>query len=104
MEAVSIDNQIDEIFDKVDDLFLDGKFAEVDAMLPDVDPAALDECLTVAWLTITMAAKDKLRNRASLVDRVRAHFEEAEPAYRVNKLLRGLEQRQWRRRNPSRRL
>jgi len=88
---MSIDDQIDEIFDKVDDLFLAGKFAEADALLPGVDPAALDASLIVAWLTITMAARDKLKNRGDLVKRARAHFEKIEPADRVDNLFRGLE-------------
>ncbi|TFH46695.1 MAG: hypothetical protein E4H01_09535 [Lysobacterales bacterium] len=84
------DDKLDEIFNKVDDLFLAGKFEEADALLSAVDPREIGETLTIGWLTITFAARDRLQNRDALVARARAYFE-AEIPEAAAALLKGLE-------------
>lgn len=84
------DNWIDEIYNWADDLFLEGKFEVVDEKLGDLDPADLGATLALAWLTITGAARDKLKNRAAFYEKCRVFVEATQPARDVEGLLSGL--------------
>lgn len=54
------DNQIDDLFDWVDDHLCDGNFLEVDKLLLFAYPEQLTNVMIVAVMSITFAAKDKL--------------------------------------------
>ena len=87
---MTIDDELDKIFDKVDMLCTDGKFEELDALIQDVEPRAIGTDLTVGWLTITRAAAHKLKNRDAMVERARQFFMDVAP-HSVADLLNGLE-------------
>lgn len=61
-----MDRQLDYMFDRYDDLFLDGKFDEANELLGKVCVKDTPTVLLVGYLSITFAAKDKLPNRAKL--------------------------------------
>ena len=61
----SIDKRLDEIYNKVDDLLLAGKFEEVDKLLSYIDVRNTNIDILLGWLTITLAARSKLKNRAN---------------------------------------
>lgn len=89
---VTDDLLLDALMDWADDHFLEGDFEAVDAWLGSLDPTTLPTVVTVAVLTITLAAHDRLPSRAAFVRRCRGHFAAAEP-HRIDALLRGLEVR-----------
>jgi hypothetical protein len=86
------EDAIEFIYTELDSRFLKGLFDDVDELLEALDPRK--ESLTVLHLlavtSITSAAKDRLRNRAAFVQRVREHLAKVE-AGRVEELLAGLE-------------
>lgn len=59
------------IYDYVDDLILDERFAEVDVVLQEVDPDALDATCLLGFLSITLQAREQLRGWEPLADRAR---------------------------------
>lgn len=69
-DRMNIDQQIDEIFQLVDELLILGSFNDIDRLLNELDVNALAVDTLIAWLTITSAAKSELRERASFVERV----------------------------------
>ena len=85
----AIDPAVDLVFDHFDELLDCGKFREADEALAAVDVKRLDSNLMVALLTITRAAKDRLRRRADLVRRIEARLI-ADAPERTKELLAGL--------------
>lgn len=65
------DEAIDLLFDRVDDLLLEGRMDEVDRLLEQVKLERLNEDLLVAFLTITAAAWDKLPAREKYREKMR---------------------------------
>ena len=65
------DNEIDIIYDRIDDLLSDGKFNEVDNMLKNLDVNRIDEDEMLSYLTITAAAKNILLNRKAFFEKVK---------------------------------
>ena len=69
---MATDKQLDAIYNDIDDLLLGGNFQEVDVILSKIpEDAEID--ILLAYLTITFAAKSKLKNRAafySMVERL----------------------------------
>jgi len=59
-----------DLYDAVDDLLRAGNFAAVDRGLAEVSLADLKPELWVALLTVTYAAKDRLRHRAAFAGEV----------------------------------
>jgi hypothetical protein len=80
---------MDLLFDNVDEMLCDGKFKEVDDLLETMDLSILNTTLLIGLLSITSAAKNKLKNRASLVQRIEEIFKVTDPE-RVDRLLKGL--------------
>lgn len=64
----SIDDAIDLIFEEIDRLLKEGGFEECDTILFGVDPLAHPPSITLAFLTITHAAKSKLKYRERFFD------------------------------------
>jgi hypothetical protein len=84
------DDAIDLVFDEIDDLLIAGKFADVDAILAEtIDAAPRDLGLLTAFLSITLAAREKLQRRDELVRWMRSVAEEDDPT-RADALLSGL--------------
>lgn len=84
-----IDNALDVLFDKVDDLLLAGSFEECNRLLPLIDVGRLDTHLLVSVLSITKAASGLLPARQQLVRRVEERLAVIAPE-RVERLLGGL--------------
>ena len=57
---MSIDRQIDEIFDRIDDNFLDGNFDAVNEELKIIKVKELHTDLLIAYLTISTSTHQKL--------------------------------------------
>ncbi|MCA9182226.1 MAG: hypothetical protein KDA51_12260 [Planctomycetales bacterium] len=60
----------DIVFEKIDDLLCAGQFRRCDELLQMVDVKRLDTKVMLSFLAITLAAKDKLPGRRSLVQHV----------------------------------
>lgn len=90
--AHKIDNAVDIVFERLDELFRHEKFEDCDNILQIVDLYKLETNLIIAFLSITLRAADKLPSRGNFVNRARQRFlaMELEPD-RISKLLRGLE-------------
>ncbi len=82
------DEALDVIYRNVDQMLLEGHFALCDQLLGDLDPSKLSVDLTVAFLTITLAARGRLRNRPEFFHRAAQQLA-SQPD--VHQLLSGLE-------------
>jgi len=60
----------DIVFEKIDDLLCAGQFRRCDELLQMVDVKRLDVKVMLSFLAITLAAKDELRGRVSLLQHV----------------------------------
>lgn len=83
------DDQIDELFGRVDGRLLAGDFGAVDGWLEELDVTETSTDLLVAWLSITWAARSKLQNRAEFVKRVEQTLQRRDPD-RVQGLMQRL--------------
>lgn len=83
-----IDAGMDELFGRLDDLFLDGDFAAADSLLQIVDLERLDTNLLVGLLCICSPAKRNLPHYDELLLRVRSRLSLTEPD-RVDRLMSG---------------
>ena len=83
------DAALDAIYDEADDAFLEGRFADIDAKLAAFDPASLGTLRSLAWLSISTAARPHLPSFDTFCDRVAAHVRATNPA-QAEALLRGL--------------
>jgi hypothetical protein len=88
-EAGETDDAVDMIFDRVDDLLLDGEAPQVDDLLNAIDVKRLDITLMLAALSITKPAADRLQNRLGFVGRVEGRLREV-AGDRMERLLSGL--------------
>lgn len=89
--ALSGDDALDLIFERVDDALLAGEFDRVDAVLDAVKLDKLDSALVVGFLSVTRAAKSKLARRGVFVVRARARLLDLGCADRINQLMSGLD-------------
>lgn len=78
------------IFNEIDDLCLNGEFSEVDNILKEVDVTKLNISNMVAFLAITLQARNFLKERINYFKRVKSRLEEIDPE-RIDNLLKGLE-------------
>jgi hypothetical protein len=87
---ISIDDRLDNIFNEIDRMFLDGDFERVENTLKYhlVSGSSID--VLIAYATITLSAKDNLVERKNFMSRVREEITKREPE-RVDALLQGLE-------------
>lgn len=83
------EEQIDFLFDHVDDLYLEGKFEEADQFFRALNLLELDISLLVAVLSCSFCARDKLPYRPELVHKVEDRLRELAPD-RLEGLMRGL--------------
>jgi hypothetical protein len=86
---MDLDAQIEQLYDRVDDLLCQGRFDLVDQELLQVDVASAPVELLVAWLIITLPAGSKLVQRGPFVELVRNRL--ADDPER-DAILHGLEQ------------
>lgn len=78
----------DAIAADVDASFCEGRFADIDAKLPGLDPVALGPLLSLVWLSNSWHARPHLHHLDAYRDRVAAFFRETMPD-RAEALLRG---------------
>jgi hypothetical protein len=62
---------LDVIYDYIDDLLLEGAYNKIDEVLETVAVKDWSNVLLVGFLTITLAAKLKLKNREKLFFRIK---------------------------------
>lgn len=81
---------IDKIFDQIDQMMWDNKIKEIDDILNnlDINQLSLDELL--AYLTITLPVKSKLRNRVEYYNKVKNKFIERNGVDRVKRVMERL--------------
>ncbi len=84
-----IDPAIDLLFEKIDDLLVDGHFTACDDILRAIDVSRLDTNLLVAVLSITVAAREHLPYRVRWLERATQRLMELSPD-RIEGLLAGL--------------
>ncbi len=63
------------VYDRIDGMLLEGRFAEVNALLERVVEGHYSTKILVGFLTITKAAREHLPARAHFVERVRGHLQ-----------------------------
>jgi hypothetical protein len=85
-----IDDIIDFIYDVIDTLNTDGLFTEVDEILRTLDVTRIPIDLQLAYLSITIPARDKLKERADLYKRCVENFGQKD-SREAQKLFCGLE-------------
>ncbi len=61
------DAALDRLFAYIDNLLSDGQFIEVDEILQDTNVSEISMDIILGIATITLAAKDELRNRESFM-------------------------------------
>ncbi len=83
------DEAADILFDRIDDLLVDGQFGRCDELLRAIDLKRLDTHLIVALLSITRAAARHLPYRTRLFERAQERLSILAPD-RVERLLAGL--------------
>ena len=84
---MSGDSELDALFEEVDDLLLAGEFERVDEMFSTKRYPYKDKLLASGLLSITYAAADELKNRASYYDGFSEYLIRTEGD---DKLIRGL--------------
>ena len=85
------DGATDEVFDRVDDLLERGDYAACDRILRQADLDRLDSNLMVAFLAITLPAREHLREREPLYRGVKQVLIGDRGKEAVGEILRGLE-------------
>lgn len=86
----SDDDEVFAIYDRVDQLHREGRFADVDAILEALDVGGSETIVLLAYVSITRPARTELRAREAFVARVRERLTRVDPE-RVDDLLAGLE-------------
>jgi hypothetical protein len=85
------DAALDLVFDRLDDLLLEGRFDACDAILRAVAPSQLPPVVAAGFLAATRAADDRLRDaRALLRERIVESSRGAMSAEALEQLLAGL--------------
>lgn len=88
----NIHDCLDWLFDKVNDLQLEGKFDEIDQFMYQLDLTKIDPTAMLGVLSITYAGESKNAARKDFYDRVKTRLSEIFSADRVENMLQGLEQ------------
>ncbi len=84
-----LEDAIDLLYDNVGELLLAGKMSECDAILRTIDIHRLEGNLMVGILSITLAAREHLPHRKTLVAEIEEHFRLTDPK-NVEALMSGL--------------
>ena len=84
-----IEEDLDEMMNKIDDLVLRGRFTEIDRILSTADVQSEDINIIVGLLTITCGVKDKLQRRKPFFDRAIEYAKTQD--YWDEKIFEGLE-------------
>ena len=96
-QHIDVDRTIDFIYMKIDDWFENQEFDKCDYLLSKLDfpgpkdAAGLNVQSIITYLTITLSAKDKLKNRVDFFKRAKEYLLKFKTELQVNNLLKGLE-------------
>jgi hypothetical protein len=85
------DGATDDLYDRVDGLLERGDFAACDRILQLVAPDRLDSNLMVAFLVITLPAREHLRDREAFYRAVERRLIKDRGEESAGEILRGLE-------------
>ena len=86
------DEEIDNVYRTIDEMFNAGKFSEVEDLLDNVVVHKVSITLGLGYLTITLMPLGRTNDaRQRLVKRLRDHLTNVETPERIEALLRGLE-------------
>jgi len=85
MNLNEMDRRLDELFEYVDDLFLDGSWGECNEFLAALDPEKLELSLLIGVLSITNDMKGKIEGRGKFIEEVKRR-----DPLRRERLLEGL--------------
>jgi len=83
------EDEIDEVFNAIDELLLDDEFSLVDTILKEHRPEEHTTVMNLVLLTVTFPAVLQLQEWVSLYNRIRTHLLTIESADKVNILLLG---------------
>ena len=67
LKSKQVDDNLDAIFETVDDLMSDGKFDFLDSVMRDMNYYQMDEDILIGWLTATLPAREHLPYRDFLL-------------------------------------
>lgn len=82
---------VDVLFERVDDFFCAGQFDEVDEFLKEILVEIQSVQMLVCILTVTLPAKEKLKNRDDFFKRVTKKVTAERNPKSAERLLMGLE-------------
>jgi hypothetical protein len=85
------DGATDDVYDRVDGLLERGEFAACDRILERIDLGRLDSNLMIAFLVITLPARQHLRERGPFYREVERILSRDRGREAVEPILRGLE-------------
>jgi hypothetical protein len=80
--AVTTDAEIDEVFNRTDDMMWEGKFAAIDAELAQMDVAKVRTQMLVTWLCSCYRASDKLAEYKPFLERCTTELKQREPEWK----------------------
>lgn len=80
-----MDNEIDAVYNEIDDLLLSGDFKTCNNILSKLNPSELSKALIISYLIVTYRAREKLPERLEFSNR----------AYRFLKESGGEEENKW---------
>lgn len=84
-------DELDKIYNTIYDLLVNKKFMEVDDMLKNIDLENISITYIIGYLTITAAAKNKLKERSSFYEKVYFSISDKKGKNYTDRLLDGLE-------------
>lgn len=84
------DRELDAIYSRVDRMFCDGKFEDVNLMLELLKPAEMPTFVIMAYLITSNWRKDQLPSRPNFFDRCEKELKTRFDSGFVNKGLSGL--------------
>lgn len=86
----AIDRQMDELFERLDTAFTDGRFGSVNEEIRALDLEPIPSVLILSWLTATAWAKRHLPARPAFVNRCEAALKVKCPRQSIERLMEGL--------------
>lgn len=91
---MSISRRLDEIYNEIDTLLLDGEYAEVDDILSKVSVETEKIEILLGYLSITTQFAEVLLERLPLFNKIEDKAKHEFPPERAEKILRGLKRYQ----------
>jgi hypothetical protein len=64
---MTIEEELDKVYDEIDDLMMDEKYSEIDAIIEAIDVHSLNPTLVLAYVVLTRGAESKLKHRRAFI-------------------------------------